>query len=220
MLSYYGTKKKIAKHYPYPKWDTIIEPFCGAAQYSLFGNNWQKNVILYDKYEVIVGIWDYLINHASRADILKLPDLYKGQSVNDFSLSTPEKWLIGFCINSGSAQPKKTVAKYNSWNRTKPIIADNLYKIKHWKIYCEDYNSIPNQAATWFIDPPYQYGGQWYHSSVSNKKIDFQHLKIYCLTRKGQTIVCENTKANWLPFKPLVELNGQLHKTTEAIYLH
>lgn len=46
MWTYYGTKKRIAKNYPAPIYDTIIEPFAGAAQYSLYGDNWKKKVIL------------------------------------------------------------------------------------------------------------------------------------------------------------------------------
>jgi len=139
--------------------------------------------------------------------------------IDDFKyLSNVEKNLIGFCINSGSAQPKKTVAKYNCWNRTKSEIAKNLYKIRHWKVFCGSYLRIKNKQATWFIDPPYQYGGQWYQSSVSNKHINYKKLAIWCKTRRGQTIVCENVKANWLIFKPLIDLQGQLHKTTEAIW--
>jgi hypothetical protein len=38
----------------------------------------------------------------------------KGDKVDNYDLSIEEKYLIGFCINSASAQPKKTVAKYNS----------------------------------------------------------------------------------------------------------
>lgn len=49
MWTYYGTKKKIAKYYPKPKYDKIIEPFCGAAQYSLYDDNWKKDVLLIDK---------------------------------------------------------------------------------------------------------------------------------------------------------------------------
>jgi hypothetical protein len=34
----------------------------------------------------------------------------------------------------------------------------------------------------------------------------------------GQTIVCENTKADWLPFKPMVQFVGLQKTTTEAIW--
>ena len=58
--------------------------------------------------------------------------------------------------------------------------------------------------------------GQYYR--FNNKKIDYTKLAEWCKERQGQIIVCENTKADWLDFKPLVELQGQLHKTTEAIW--
>lgn len=215
MWSYYGTKKRIAKYYPSPQCDKIIEPFCGAAQYSLFGDNWKKEVVLYDKYSVIIDIWNYLIQ-SSREDILSLPNMYKDDGINVDDLDIPQaaKYLIGFCINSGSAQPKKTVAKYNSWNVTKLYIAENLYKIKHWKAFLADYNDIPNEKATWFIDPPYQNGGKYYR----HHDIDYKQLSAWCDSRIGQVIICENSAADWHEFHPLVEMNGQLHKTLEVVY--
>ena len=218
MWSYYGTKKRIAKHYPAPKHNIIVEPFCGAGQYSLYGDNWKKDIILNDKYDIVYQLWNFLINKVTEKDILSLPDMKQGDRLDDFNLSKEEKWLIGFCINSASSQPKKTVAKYNSWNKTKPEIAKNLYKIKHWSVSNLSYNELTNIEATWYIDPPYQYGGEWYHSSVSNKHIDFNVLSVYCKERKGQVIVCENSKADWMNFKPLVEMKGQIHKTMEVIW--
>lgn len=34
IFGYYGSKSKIAQHYPSPWFDTIIEPFAGSAAYS------------------------------------------------------------------------------------------------------------------------------------------------------------------------------------------
>ena len=216
LWSYYGTKKKLAKYYPEPQFDTIIEPFAGAAQYSLFGNNWQKQVYLVDKYDIIVKVWQYLIN-ATKEDILGLPDLDVGQNVDDFTtLSNEEKWLIGFCINPASACPKKTSTKRGRWNANKINIAENIYKIKHWKVKCDEFKNIKNISATWFIDPPYKYGGIYYR--MNKKNIDYNDLAEWCKSRNGQIIVCENTKADWLDFKPLAELKGQLHTTMEAIW--
>lgn len=216
MWSYYGTKKKLAKYYPEPECDIIIEPFCGAAQYSLFGNNWEKQIYLIDKYQVIIDIWKYLINVTSK-EILSLPDMYENDSVDNYSqLSAEEKYLIGFSINNGSAQPKRKVKKFNNWNKTKIDIANNLYKIKHWKVKCDDYWNVKNVTATWFIDPPYQFGGEWYR--ISNKNFDYINLSDWCKERLGQVIVCENTKADWMKFVPLIDLKGQLHKTTEAMW--
>jgi hypothetical protein len=218
MWPYYGTKKKLAKLYQSPKFDKIIEPFAGAAQYSLFNDNWQKEVILYDKYKVVADLWHWLINEASKEDILGLPDLNYGDNAKNFKLSTNEAALIGFCINNGSAVPKKSVGKFANWNKAKYNIADNLYKIKHWKIYNLDYSLIDNQNATWFIDPPYRFGGQWYHSTVCNKHIDYEQLSMWCKQRSGQVIVCENSQADWLPFSYLADLKGQLHKTKEVVW--
>jgi 16S rRNA G966 N2-methylase RsmD len=79
-----------------------------------------------------------------------------------------------------------------------------------------DFMDIENQEATWFIDPPYQFGGE--HYKCSNKQIDFSLIAKWCKEREGQTIVCENTKADWLDFKPMVSMQGSTYKTTEAIW--
>ena len=219
MWSYYGAKKRIAKYYPESKYDIIIEPFAGSAQYSLFGDNWKKQVILIDKYIVIVNLWKWLIN-VSKEEINDLPLLKENETLNDYpNLKIEAKFLIGFFINSGSAVPKKKVKKFNSWNeKKKEYIIKTLEKIRHWKVFHNEYTNIPNKEATWFIDPPYQFGGEHYHSSVNNKHLDFNILGKWCQNRNGQVIVCENDKANWLPFKPLVELHGQKHKTMEVIW--
>ena len=76
------------------------------------------------------------------------------------------------------------------------------------------FDDINKLCATWFIDPPYQYGGQHYRYSFNG----YVDLAEYCKTRQGQVIVCENTKAEWLDFVPLKEVHGQLNTTVEAIW--
>jgi hypothetical protein len=39
---HYGRKKQIAKYYPFPNCAAIIEPFAGAAAYSLYGDNLEE----------------------------------------------------------------------------------------------------------------------------------------------------------------------------------
>jgi len=213
MFSYYGSKSKIVDLYPPPKFGKIIEPFAGSARYSL--KYWDREVLLVDKYDVITDTWNYLIQ-ATRHDILGLPDLKSGENLNDFDLSKQEKYLIGFCINGGSASPKKTAKDYNVWKDSKKRIADDLGKIRHWKIINGNYVDLNNETATWFIDPPYQYGGEWYVKS--NSKINFNDLSDWCKSRNGQIIVCENTKAKWMDFKPMKEMQGSMYQTTEAIW--
>lgn len=212
MWSYFGSKSKIAKHYPPPIYDTIIEPFAGTAKYSLYRNNWEKNIILVDAYEVICRIWWYL-QKASPNDILSLPDISKGELVPDY-LCDEEKWLMGFCVNRGTTYPRKRASNHNSWDRDKVRIANNLHKIRHWKIIHGSYTDLENQVATWFIDPPYQEQGWQYKAN----RIDYAALAEWCKSRTGQVIVCENSTANWLDFKPLVPMKGTKYTTTECIW--
>ena len=214
MFSYYGTKKRLAKEYPVPKYDILIEPFAGAGAYSLYGDNWKKNVKLYDTNPKIYKTWKYLLN-AEKSDILNLPDLKTGDKVTDFDLSEAEKYLIGYCINPGSSNPKITASKRSSWNRYKLNIAENLYKIKHWEVFNTSYETIPNCKATWYIDPPYQKAGKYY---FGYKQMDYKYLRNWCIERLGQVIVCENEGADWLPFDFLTKHQGSIQNNTEVIY--
>lgn len=213
MWSYYGSKSKVVDLYPAPKYGRIIEPFAGSARYSL--KYFDRDVLLVDKYDVVVRIWQYL-QKCNPSDIMRLPDLKQGQTVDDFSLCDEEKWLIGFCINRGSAQPKKSPKDFNSWIDNRKQIADQLFKIKHWQIKLGSFENVDNQQATWFIDPPYQVGGKWYMEN--NSRINFVELGKWAAERSGQVIVCENTKANWLPFWPIGNLTGAYSNTTEAMW--
>lgn len=216
MFSYYGSKSKIVDYYPPPKHKRIIEPFAGSARYSL--KYWQNDVLLVDKYETIAKLWQWL-QGCNKNDILKLPKLKKGDDVRLFDLTKEEKWLLGFSCQAGASAPANMTSALGEQNSKTFLknIAENLHKIKHWEIKQGCYTDLENETATWFIDPPYQFGGHSYKES--NKNIDFNHLAKWCKTRNGQAIVCENTKADWLPFKPVVEIVGTKKlKTTEAIW--
>jgi site-specific DNA-adenine methylase len=218
MFSYYGSKSKIVHLYPKPKHDKIIEPFAGSARYSL--RYFDHDVLLVDKYQVIVDVWHYL-QQASEKDIMSLPDVNKGDDIRTMGLDDGARLLMGFCINGGSNEPKsigqENVTKnFNSWNKDKKRIAESLYKIRHWIIISGSYLEIPNENATWFIDPPYQFGGNLYKEPST--AIDFTDLSKWCQSRLGQIIVCENTKADWMPFLPMRNMFGQIHTTTEAIW--
>lgn len=215
MFSYYGRKSKIIKYYPTPMYDTIIEPFAGSAAYSM--QYFEKNVILIEKYDVLVKLWQWLIHEATEKEILALPSVVENDMIEKFDwLCQEEKWLMGFSLNRGSAQPKNKVKKFSDgWENVKKRIATDLKKIRHWQIRQGCYLEAENTKATWFIDPPYQFGGEWYR----HKNIDYKQLKVFCLQRDGQVIVCENTKADWMDFSPLVKIQGSVNSnTTEAIW--
>lgn len=218
MFYYYGRKERIFKEYPKPKHDIIIEPFAGSAAYSM--NYHERNVILVEKDEKVAALWKYLIE-VSPDEIMSLPLLVKGQSLNDeeFSyLTEVQKYLIGFYLNPGSAQPKKSPGKFCAWHEKNKIkLSKEVNKVKHWQVIHGDYTEAPNETATWYVDPPYQgNGGQYYR--YGNKKFDYDSLREWIMTKNGQIIVCENTEANWMDFKPLVDIQGQKKKTTEVIF--
>ena len=83
MWSYYGSKSKVVHRYPAPKFDKIIEPFAGSARYAL--RYFDRDVLLVDKYDVIVKIWQWL-QQASEKDIMSLPRIESGQSIDNFSI--------------------------------------------------------------------------------------------------------------------------------------
>ena len=204
MWSYYGAKTNIIDLYPKPFCDKIIEPFAGTARYAL--KYFEKDVLLVDKYDVIVKIWKWL-QLCSPADIIGLPRFKAGDNINDHNYDCEEqRFLIGFLVGFGFTTPRDTATprlrhRPNAMNHTIKMIASQLYKIKHWEIRCGSYEDIENEFATWFIDSPYEDGGHIYKHS--NKKIDFSHLGTWSKIRMGQVIVCEKAKAKWLDFKPL-----------------
>ena len=210
MWGYYGSKSKIIGKYPKPTKDKIIEPFAGSAQYAL--KYFDREIEIYDKYELITNLWKWL-QQCSPNDILSLPELKFGDSVDDFTWDCLEaKHLVGFIITGGATQPKKSPSEWktkirpNTQQYKKRLISSNLSKIKHWKIECKSYEEIENQDATWFIDPPYEEGGIYYRHS--SKDIDYNHLSSWCQNRTGEVIVCEKEGASWLSFEPLTEVRG------------
>lgn len=220
MWSYYGSKSKVINLYPPPKFGKVIEPFAGSARYAL--KYFDRDVLLVDKYDVIIKIWKWL-QVCSKDDVLKLPRLKEGQRVSDFKFDCIEaELLMGFLVGKGLEAPRDkataraTTLRPNNINFQLKQIASQLFKIRHWEIRLGSYAEIENQEATWFIDPPYQVGGYVYIEN--NKDWNYSELARWCETRKGHVIVCENTKADWLPFLPMKSMKGSIYSTTEAIW--
>ena len=216
MWSYYGSKGNVVDLYPSPKHGKVIEPFAGSARYSL---KWfDRDVLLVDRYPIVIEIWQYL-QQASEADILGLPKIQKGEKVSDYNVSGVEKNLLGFLVQVAQGQPRNTTGTLEGIDVEKSLrsIAKQLYKIRHWKFICGDCMKLENETATWFIDPPYQFGGE-HQYKFNNKTIDYSLLGEWCKSRNGQIIVCENTKADWLPFYSMRDNSGAIKMSTEAIW--
>lgn len=209
MFSYYGAKSRIAKYYPKPLYDTIIEPFAGAANYSLLYAN--KNCILYDKYEVVIRIWKWLQTQTAES-INELPRL-RSQPITHIQ-PIEAQWWLSFQSNQGTAKPRNWAGSIGS--RTYSAVMRDIEKINHWQCIVGDYTECPDIQATWFIDPPYS---NTKHDYV-HANIDYTRLAEWVLTRKGQVIVCERGKATWLPFSTFREYSRGQHEgyDKELIY--
>ena len=197
-FSYYGSKWRLANLYPSPEYKSIIEPFAGSACYSLHYPN--LDITLIDKSEVICSVWDYLIR-VSESEILSLPLLQPKEKIPRY-LPVEACRLIGFWTSKAAASPRKEMSN------------GQLQYIRHWKIKHGCYSEIQNNIATWFIDPPYQIGGNRY---IENQ-IDYTALSKFCLGRDGQVIVCENGQSNWLPFREFIDTKGMRKNSKELIW--
>ena len=243
-FSYFGSKYRLSKKYHAPTKNVIIEPFAGSACYSLHYPH--KQVKLFDKYDVICSIWDYLIS-VSESEFLSLPLIDFDKSVDEYPICQEAKYLIGFWLMLTSVKPgikhtsrskmrieggylcTRTIKgekitkmeapiKYSGWTEeNKYRVSRQLEYIRHWKIEQKSYEEIENEDATWFIDPPYQVAGKVYKESSRN--IDFDHLSTWCKQRQGEIIVCENAGATWLPFEHFSSLqNSRKKQTQEVVY--
>lgn len=213
MFEYYGGKGNLVRwgYYPPPAHSTIIEPFCGAARYSLFYYRPGMRVILIDANPIIISVWEWL-KSASEEDFLALPFVEHGEEIprQDHPGATA---FLGFALNQGSESPRNVAGKYTDrirklgWSR----YLHNLRKIKTWEIICGDYTDAPDIDATWFVDPPYSKQSRYPYG----RDIDYSLLADFCQSRCGQVIVCENSDAMWLPFRYLVDNKATQRKSSK-----
>lgn len=215
MFYYYGRKKKIAKYYPAPAFNTIIEPFAGSAAYSCHGDNWQSRVILVEKDSRIAQIWRWLISEATPVELEKMRDLKAGEKSSELLHIIHAVTKMAFKFKTITVTP--VLAR--NWEISKRVMAANIHKIKHWELIEGDYTEAPDILATWFIDPPYkdEPGMGYDHSSAL---MDYKRLAAWALTRKGEVICCEGQCGDYLPFRPLVELKGVNGKTNKEFVFY
>lgn len=219
---YYGSNWNIARHYPAPSCALVVEPFAGSAGYATFHSC--PRVRLYDADPVIAGVWSYLLR-VSPAEIMALPDLPNvGDSVEDYDLPQEAKWLIGFWLNRGSAQPKKSRTAFSArtdraqltWGlKAKERITRQLPMLAGWSVVNASFEAAQQTEATWFIDPPYGDKGRYYRVRFN----EFEALASWCLRLHGQVIVCEGPGATWLPFERLGSFKSAKGRAEERVFL-
>jgi len=231
-LSYFGSKYATAPLYPEPVHDLIIEPFAGGAGYSL--RYWKRNVILIERSPDVCGAWRMILEKGPDA-IRRLPLLRPKDDLRKMLLTTDAKRLIGFWVNTATTSPRNKLSSWaldrnqsgesSFWSeRTRERLAKlSEAVIGRWKIIHGDYTCAPDIEATWFIDPPYKGAlGSHYWGGLS---VNFDDLGAWCRARRGQTVVCEQTGADWLPFVHLADVratSGKFRKgrVNEAIWIN
>jgi hypothetical protein len=143
--------------------------------------------------------------------------LWFSATLTNFMVCPEAKALIGFWLNKGTVQPSKSPSKWmRDYQARQPgctywssavveRIASQVDHIRHWTIEQASFMDIPDHGpATWFIDPPYEVAGRAYKFH----EVNYPALKEWCRSRIGQTIVCENEGAAWLPFRPFRTIKG------------
>ncbi len=223
---YYGGKWRAAPHYPKPVGDTIVEPFAGAAGYSMRYPH--LKIVLVEKYPVVAELWRFLIA-ATHADIMSIPLV---DSVDDLPDRVPlgGRHLVGFAMNAATVSPCKNISAgrvklrdtgqvFEGWSeQMRDRVARQVPLIKHWVIVEGDYTAAPDVRATWFIDPPYdnKAGSYYVHS-----RVDYAALAEWAMERRNCVIACENEGATWLPFEQFKTLRAGLNgKGSKEVIFH
>lgn len=209
---YFGGKYRAAPRYPAPTHRTVVEPFAGAAGYSLRYPD--LDVILVERYAVVAEMWRYLIA-AKPSEVRRIPCV---DHVDELPSWVPQgaRWLVGFTMNAATDHPCKRLSAgrvklramgriFEGWSEAqRERVASQVESIRHWRVIEGDYTDAPDVEATWYVDPPYV--GMTRTYKHGNDSIDYAALGAWCRTRRGQVLVCENEGADWLPFQPFATL--------------
>ena len=165
----------------------------------------------------------YNKGNIKKEEILNLPlddnghEFCKEHPISDCKIPHEAKILIGFWLTesqtSSSRYPLSKSRGGNWTDRKRSLVANQVELIKHWKVEKKSYDEITNQEATWFVDPPYVQAGKRYRKNT----IDYSHLATWCQERKGQTIVCEQSGADWLDFSTFKKNTNASNKKYEEV---
>lgn len=221
-FGYFGAKHGMARFYPPPRYDTVIEPFAGAAGYACYWarQGLVKHAILIDKNPKVIALWRRL-QTMTEADLFAIPYPIKGARTIE-PLVAAASGQQGMAVLSGKSR-QITDRMVNSWPNLRKRLVACLPLITSWDIVQGDYADAPSGPYTWFVDPPYtkrlgndgiskSAGGAWYAGGAWNPGSsfnfgseftgDYSQLAVWAKRRKGQVIVCEQEPADWLPFRP------------------
>lgn len=193
LFKWFGSKWGSAKHYPKPISDTICEPFAGSAGYSL--NYCNLKIHIYDDDPRLRKLWLWLINEATSDKIKEIPcNIPIGTDIRKIGMTHGQELLLKHWQRTNNVGGCWTISPWGHmpgfWNNnTRDRIAEDIYKIKHWK-FTKPISLIDNEMITWFIDPPYQFN---YRYNCKLPPFNYSNLDSFVQTlhRSSLVIVCE-----------------------------
>jgi hypothetical protein len=218
MFYYYGRKGRIAKSYPAPIHPIVIEPFAGSMGYTL--HHRPDYAIGIEADEQTAGLWHRLAR-MTREEIEALPLPIEGERCYD------RYWLMALASNSSLQTSYRTLNGFSMGrfaNQRNVTLKHHSYARERVLYLHGSYDQAPDIEATWFIDPPYVLRPQA-RQRYRKHDIDYDALAQWCLSRRGQVIVCEGI-GTWLPFKyhssmrTMVDQSKERRDSTEVIFKH
>lgn len=215
MFSYFGSKARLAPTYQAPAYDLIIEPFAGAAGYSMYWLQQRSDLrcLLIDSDPLVVEMWNMLLAMGP-AELWEYPVPEVGTRSTDLVYCAASVAGNAWMMRSRGGDFPITEWLARGFRRRREQMATVLSAVRG-RVECRigDYRIAPDVDATWFIDPPYQLDGVGY--SQANRFIDFPAVGEWCRSRPGQVIVCESSGADWMDFQPHV--TNQTVANTQSI---
>jgi site-specific DNA-adenine methylase len=225
---YYGGKRRLARFYPPPKYDVVVEPFAGSAAYALHHLDGTRrprpvdHVILVEKDPRVCKTWKRLL--------VMEPDDLTNYSIPSVGERTSDFLLMTAACSNRIARTETMIV-----TERMPVVVRRMFRqiasvLPHVKGRVEiiegDYTEAPDIEATWFIDPPYhvdgraQSRGMGYAEGCNSYALDYEALGKWCRARRGQKIVCEQAGAHWLPFEHLRWARDSIGKpAAEAVWV-
>jgi hypothetical protein len=207
LFKWFGSKWLSSKTLPAPIHDTIIEPFAGGAGYSLRYSS--HKVLICESDTHISKLWAWLIREATEATIREIPlGVPEGTDIRTLGLNAGQQLLLKTWQRTNNVGDCWTISSWGNkpgqWTaNTRARVASEVGAVKHWEVRSDGLATLRecSQAATWLVDPPYQYNYQY-----KSKPLDYQELGILIQKQSGQKIVCEaicprtGAVPDWLPF--------------------